>query len=120
MILPIDDLGCHVSRCAGSVLVVFRSVDSCDSKIGEAEVAFAVENEILGFEVAVNDVVVVHILEAENDAADKELDDVLGKAFVLADLVPQVAPRHVVHDQVEVESVLEGKDHVDEERVPQL
>ena len=64
-----------------------------------------------------DDVVAVEVLEGEYDAADEELRDVFWEAVAASDLEPQIAAGHVVHDEIEVEPVLEGVDHVDDEGV---
>ncbi len=43
-----------------------------------------------------------------------------GEAAHSADVVPEVSSFHEVHDEVEVLSVLEGVDHVDDERTPEV
>ena len=44
----------------------------------------------------------------------------LGEATVFANVIPQVTPRQVVHDQVKVFSILESVIHVDDKRVIEL
>lgn len=64
-----------------------------------------------------DDIVLVQVLQTEDDAADEELDDVFGELFVTADLKPEISARHIVHDEIQVEPVLESEDHVDDEGV---
>ncbi len=44
----------------------------------------------------------------------------LGESLPFTDLVAEVAPGQVVHDEVEIWTVLEGVDHVNEEGVTKL
>ena len=64
--------------------------------------------------------VLVEVLEAEQHASDEKLGLHFAKVPILANVVPKVASRHVVDDEVQVVSVFERVVHVDEERVLQL
>jgi hypothetical protein len=44
VILPINDLRCHIARSSTCILVVLVGESSCDSEIGNAEIAFLIEN----------------------------------------------------------------------------
>lgn len=119
VVLAAHDLGRHVAGRAAGVLCVLRIPDARDAEVREPEVAVAVEDEVLGLDVAVDDALVVHVLQAEQQAGQEEPRLLFGKLPVLRDVVPEVAPVEQVHDEVEVLAVLEGVVHVHEERVLQ-
>jgi hypothetical protein len=88
MILPIDDLGRHVSRSPRSVFIVFLFNDPGYPHISQSQVPFLVNNDILGLDVSVNDVVAMHVLKAQKDTTDKKLYDMLWKSLPFSNLVP--------------------------------
>ena len=92
-----------------------------------------VEDEVLGLDVAVEDAVVVEVLEGGDDAGDEEAwvserewgwevrtGLFFGEAFALGEVVAEVSAGEEVHDKVEVLLVLEGEAHVDEVGVFEL
>ena len=113
VVLAAHDLWRHVAGGATGVFLVFGVPDAGDAEVGDEEVALAVEDEVLGFDVAVDDAVVVDVLEALDDAGGEELGLGFGEAAVLAAVVAEVAAGFEVHDEVEVFSVLESGEHVD-------
>ena len=62
----------------------------------------------------------MHVLQAQDDAADEKLDNVFRKGTKLADLIAKVSSGHKIHDQVQVIPILERIDHIDQEWVPQI
>ena len=60
------------------------------------------------------------IFQAEDDAADKKFDYVLGKLLSSAYLESKVTSGHVIHDKIEIDSVLKCVDHIDKEGMFQL
>lgn len=67
-----------------------------------------------------NDVIPMEIFQAEQYAADEELDHILRKPVAPAQLKPQIPARHVIHYKVKIEPVLKRVDHIDEEGVLEL
>lgn len=80
----------------------------------------AVEQQVLGLEVAVDDVVRVQVVEGEGDFGGIELGDGVGEALGLAQQAEELAALDKVHDHVEVLCVLEGAPQGDEEGVLDL
>ena len=66
------------------------------------------------------DPILMKILQAEDDRANKEFDDMLLELLMNSDLKAKVTSWHVVHDQVKIESVLKGIDHIDNEGMFEL
>jgi hypothetical protein len=58
------DLGRHVARRAGCVGGVLRAPDARNTEVGDAQVAVVVDDEVLGLDVAVQDLLLVAVLEA--------------------------------------------------------
>jgi hypothetical protein len=112
VVLAEHDFGGHVAGCAAGVVEVLVAVLAGDAEVGESEVSGGVEHEVLGFEVAVDYVFGVQVLEGEEHAADEEFCLGLGEAAAFADVVAQVAAVEVVHYEVQVLAVLEGVGHV--------
>jgi hypothetical protein len=83
-------------------------------------VAVAVEQQVLGLQVAVDDVVRVQVVEGEGDFGGVELGDGVGEALRLAQQAEQLAALNKVHDHVQVLRVLERAPQGDEEGVLDL
>lgn len=115
-----DDLGGHVSGCPAGVLGVVGLDFSRDTEVCDSDIAALVEDKVFGFEVAVYDPAGVHILEAEDDTGDEESGFDFAENAVVAEMVPHISSIAVVHDKIEVLSILERADHVDEEGVFQF
>ena len=62
----------------------------------------------------------MEILETKDNTADKKFDYMLRKLLSSPYLEPQVSSRHIVHDEIEVVSILKSIDHVDQERMLEL
>ena len=110
----------HVTRRSRGISLVLGGVNPCDSHIGQPEISPRIEDEVFGFDIPVDDVVVVQIFETQKNAANKKLDDMFWKGLVFANLEAQITSWHVVHYQIQVASVLESKYHIHEKRVPQI
>lgn len=70
-----DDLRRHILRCAddGVRFGVGAGEFLGDTEVSELEVAVGVEQDVFGFEVAVDDVHLVEVLEREEDLGSVEL-----------------------------------------------
>ena len=64
-----------------------------------------------------NDAVIMHILEPDNQVGNKELRLDLSESTLLPNMVSQVTSIEIVHNQIEILSVLKGIAHVDNKRV---
>ena len=109
-----QDFGRHVAGRAAGVFAVAVAEVARDAEVGDVQVAVGAEDEVLGFDVSVEDLHVVDVLEALEDAGDEEL----GFGFAegaLAEVVAEVSALEVVEHEVEVVAVLEGALDVDEE-----
>jgi hypothetical protein len=60
----------------------------------------------------VNDVIAVHVLKPQKDAAHKKFYDMLWKSLPLSNLVPQITAWQIIHDQVKVRTILKCINHV--------
>ena len=73
MVLTAHDFRGHVSRSARGILRVLRVENSGDTEIGEPQVAHVVEDQVFWFDVPVEDLVLVQILERHDHACHEEL-----------------------------------------------
>lgn len=53
------NLWCHVTWSSGRVLSILRSPDSGNTEISNSEVSFFIYDQVLGFDVSVDDVLLV-------------------------------------------------------------
>lgn len=112
MVLSIDNLGRHVSRSPRSVFIVFFFHNPGYPHISQPQVPFLVNYDILWFDVSVNDVIAMHVLKAQKDAANKKFYDMLWKSLPLSNLVPQIPAWQIIHDQVKVRTILKRINHI--------
>lgn len=110
MVLPLHHFRRHVPGRAAGFLGVVGGEELGDAEVGDVEEAFEVEDEVLGFDVPVDDFVGVDVLEGEEDAGDEEPGLRLVEELLLVprDVKAQVAAREEVQNEVEVFEVLEG------------
>jgi hypothetical protein len=57
-------------------------------------------------------VILMQILETQDDAANKKLDDMFWKLLVLSQLEAEITSWHVIHDEVQIAPILKSKDHI--------
>jgi len=112
MLLSSYHLRGHISWSSRCVFLILRRINPCDSHISESEIALGVKNEILRFDITMNDVILVQILETQYDTAYKKLDNMLGKPLMFSKLKAKITPRHIIHDEIKIGSILESKDHI--------
>lgn len=120
VVLVADDLGCHVPWSPTRILMVVISHDPRHSQIRYAQVPLRVQHEVLGFEIAVDDLALVQILQPDYDVRNEKFSLRLAELAFAADVVSQIPAVQVVHHQVQVFPVLERAFHVDEEGVLQI
>ena len=63
MLLTTHDFRCHVSRSSARIGVIVGLDDPCNTEVSDSEVSFIIEDEVLGFNISMNDVVKVQKLE---------------------------------------------------------
>ena len=67
------DLGSHVTRRARCILRIFRAPHSGDPKVSYPEVAIRVNDQVLGLDVSVNDILLVARFQPCYETGTKEL-----------------------------------------------
>src|SRR4051812_8440124 len=77
--------------------------------------AVRVKEDVLGLQVAINDVVFVKVLDGQDQLRNVELGPLLLKFAVLLQMPEQLAARHVIGDLIEVGRRLERKLEADNE-----
>mmetsp|Transcript_15838 Transcript_15838/g.42605 ORF Transcript_15838/g.42605 Transcript_15838/m.42605 type:complete len:336 (-) Transcript_15838:99-1106(-) len=77
-------------------------------EVGKLEVAVVCDEDVLGLEVAVHEVVVVDVLDGEGNLGDVDLRPRLGEGLAL-EVGVEVAAAHELEDKVDVVGVLEGE-----------
>lgn len=117
MLVSGDHFGRHIPRCPRGILLILGRIDPSYSHIGQPKIPLRVKNQVFRFDVPVNNAVLVKVFQTENDAADEKLDDVFRELLNPANLKPEVATWHIVHDQIEVGPILESVDHVHYKRM---
>lgn len=115
-----ENLGRHVARCSTCIFGVVFAPGPGNTEIGNSDVPMFVHDDVFGFYVSVDNLVLVDVLEAKDEASDKKLGQGLAEAITRAEVVAQFAPREVVHDQVQVLLVLKSVVHVDDVIVTEL
>mmetsp|Transcript_40848 Transcript_40848/g.95434 ORF Transcript_40848/g.95434 Transcript_40848/m.95434 type:complete len:243 (-) Transcript_40848:296-1024(-) len=88
-----------------------------EPEIRELDVAVGADEDIVGFEVAVDDVFFVQVLQRQGNLSYVELRNRLGKSSELLQQGEEVAAGHVVHDEEEMLVRLEGSMHLHHKRV---
>ena len=87
---------------------------AADAEVCDVQVAIGSEDQVFGLDVSVDNLHLVDVFQALQDACDEEL----GLYFFegsLAEVVAQVSAFEVIEHQVQVVAVLEGALDVDEE-----
>ena len=70
--------------------------------------SFPIDQQILRLEIAIDNILLVHIADGQQNFADVEHGDIVAKASVLAESVEQLAPRAELEDHVDEGVILEG------------
>ncbi len=91
-----------------------------DAEVRELEVPVLGEDQVLGLDVVVDDVVEVDVLDCQHQASHHEPQALLVEPGADVQVVPQVPACQQVHQQVQVLTVLEGLVQVDQKGVVQL
>lgn len=72
-----------------------------EAEVGEADVSLAVQQDVLGLEVAVDDFFGVEVLDGADDLGGVEEARAVAEASPAAQVAEELATRHVVHQHVE-------------------
>mmetsp|Transcript_77581 Transcript_77581/g.240356 ORF Transcript_77581/g.240356 Transcript_77581/m.240356 type:complete len:268 (+) Transcript_77581:2-805(+) len=114
--LGLDDLRRQVLGCAaespGAVLDLLG-----EAEVRDLHVALAVDEQILGLQVAVDDVLGVQVGEGQDDLPCVELGVRVGQPALPAEVGEQLAPVHKLQEQEEALVVLETREQVNHEGV---
>ena len=74
-------------------------VGIAEPKINQLQIVLVVEQQILGLEVSVNDAQLVQVLDRALDLLEELARLLLGQLLLLDDVVEELAPRNILHDQ---------------------
>lgn len=112
----------QISRAAAEGLreLLLPDVFLGESEVCQTAVAVGVNQYVLWFEISVDDIQGVDVLDGQNDLGNEELGLVLLEDLSLVQMVGQVAARAVVENHVEVVRRLEAVVHLDHERMVRL
>src|SRR5688572_15982243 len=97
MVLPAHDLRCHVAGRATGLLRVVWIPDASNAKIGDPQVAFLIENQIFRFDIAMQDGLVVHVLERVDDASCEEACLLLAETTMPRYMITKITTTQHVH-----------------------
>ena len=120
VVLTAHDFRRHISWRARGVLRVFGVPQTGNTKICHSEIALLVKYQVLGLDVPVQNGVLVEVLEAKQHASDEKFGLHFTKVPIFSNVIPEVAPRHEVYDEIQIVPVFKRVVHIDEEWVMQL
>lgn len=86
-------------------------------EVSQLGVSLFVQHHVVGFKVALDDVVRVQVLDGQQDFGDVELGGVLVELLQLVQDLAQVAARALLHDQEQLLGGLEGLEEFHDEGV---
>ena len=110
MPLFLDHLrGQILRRPAVGLSDVFRADEVRPPEIREFDGALLVENDVLGLDIAMDNrrVQIVHEMQRQAQLPGNFLDLLHRKFLDLMQQLPQLSPRRIFHDQIDVEIILE-------------
>lgn len=111
-------LGDAAAETGGLGLVVDLLL--AEPEVREFGVALFVEHDVVGLEVALNDVVGVQVLDGQQDFGDVELGGVFVELLQFVQDLAQVAAGALLHDEEQLLGGLEGLEEFDDEGVLDL
>ena len=120
MVLSAHDFRSHVAGRATSVLGVLRRPYPRNSHVRDSHIPRGFHHTILRLNVAMDNTIIVHVFQSDDDARDHETSFDFCEAFAPSNMEPQVAACQEVAYQVQVLFILESVVHVDEEGVLEL
>lgn len=74
-------------------------VGIAEPKINQLQIVLVVEQQILRLEISVNDAQLVQVLDRALDLLEELARFLLGQLLLLDDVVEELAPRDILHDQ---------------------
>jgi len=74
-------------------------VGIAEPKINQLQIVLVVEQQILWLEISVNDAQLVQVLDRALDLLEELARLLLGQLLLLDDVVEELAPRNILHDQ---------------------
>jgi hypothetical protein len=80
----------------------------CKSEIRDFDVAFLVDQQVLRFEIPVNDVLIVHVANGQQNFANVKHTDIVAEPSVFSQSIEKLTPSTVLKDHVNENVVLEG------------
>lgn len=96
MICSAYDFRCHVAGRAACVLEVSLGHVAGYPEICDLWVSFVIEDQVLGFEVAMDNALGVQILEAENGTSQEKTRNLLWKGLLYAQVIAKVSSIAVI------------------------
>ena len=100
MVLPAHHFWGHVAWRPTGFTRVIRRQNPCDAEVSEAEVALVIKDEILRFDVPVNNQLRMHRLQCVNQACDKEPSDLHREFPLTSYVIAEISTQEEVHDEV--------------------
>lgn len=112
-----QDLGSEVlSGTAERVgRVILREIGFGQAKVTEGNMAISIQQDILRLEIAIDDVMIVEMLQRKDQFCNVKLGPRLLETALLLQMPEELATRHVVRDQIKIRWCLEGKLEPDDE-----
>jgi hypothetical protein len=120
MILAAHDLWSHIAGSTTSVSVIVWFDNTGNTQVCGTQVALVIKDQILRFDVAVDNIIEMEILKSNQNASDKKLSLHLLETPAAAHVVAEVATDKQVHNEVKVLTILEGVGHIDDEWMLEL
>ena len=110
-VLVQEDLGGQVlGRAAEGVgRVVLGQVRLGETEVAEGDMAVGIQQDILRFEISIDDVVLMQVLQRQDQLGDVEFGPMLVEVTVLLEVPEELPTRHEVRNEVEVGGGLEGE-----------
>ena len=117
MIFTAKDLWRHVARSTTCILVILLFELSADAEISDTEVPLGIEHYVFRFDIAMDYLTSVKVFEGYDEISEEELGLDLRESASASDMITEVSAVDVVHDEIDVLSVLKGVSHIDEKGV---
>lgn len=87
MILPINNLRSHISRRATSILIILSNPHPSDTHISNPEISLLIDDQILGLDITMNNIIRMDILKPQYNTADEEFDNMLRKCTMFTSMI---------------------------------
>ncbi len=110
-------LGSHVARRSGGFFPIVRISLPRDAEICEFQVAAFIEDQIFGFQISVNVVLLMDVVQRKNDAGSKETSLSFTEFSLKTEVKSEISPSQQIQGKIEMPSILESVLHVHDKRV---